>query len=232
MMENYAEMASAEINAGVQQTDAFNALKNLERIKFINKLQNDNSSLQGKSQKEVVEAYTKANQSGTQISNDSHSLGGLNTKKISQDVINDLGGRQILVDDQQGDGTLQGALSKLDLSEDEIKERLLNAKSTSIMPISNNKPGSFKFQIQDTKGVPHTVTISGSNEQQSYYDVAAKMADYEKSGQTGFKQFSAQDPDKINNNSGKIKLFLMEKVVINMILEVEKFIQKMKLLIG
>lgn len=199
-----SEMASAEINAGIQQKDAFNAPKNLEKIKFINKLQQDNPSLKDKSQKEVVEAYSLANKSGTQISNDSHSLGGLNTKKISQDVVNDLGGRQILVDDIQGDGTLKGALSKLDLNEDEIKERLLNAKSTSIMPISNNKPGSFKFQIQDTKGVPHTVTISGSNEQQSYYDVASKMAENEKKGQTGFKTFIAQDPDKINKNNGKI----------------------------
>lgn len=183
---------------------SFDMKTNQDRVNFIINLQKQNPALKGLTPRQVAEAYSMANQSGTQISNESHSLGGLNTKKITSDLVKDLNGRQILVDDEQGDGTLSGAIEKLGLSEDEVKEKLLQAQTVSVLPTSNNRPGSYKVQIQDSKGIPRTVTISTSNEQQSYYDVVDKMAQNEKTGKTGFTTFVAQDPNKINKNKGKI----------------------------
>ncbi len=195
-----AELAQAEIDAGVQQPDVFDWNTNHKNMASILKLQKENPELQGLKPKQVMEAYIEARKNSTQQSQVAKSLNGLDTKKITNDVINNLNGREIVVDGKS-DGTLTGALSTLNLSsKDDITEMLKDAKSNSILPVG----GKFLFQIKDKDGVDHEVTISGSKEQQAYYDAPTKMAELENKGETGEGTFMAQDPDKISKNKGNI----------------------------
>lgn len=159
---------------------------NNKRLLFIQNLQKDNPELQSLKPSQVFDAYVEARKNSQQLSQKEYSTYGLNTKKLTESVVNNLGGRDIHVEGK-GNGTLSEALDLLGLSNvDDIKKALKEAKSNTILPVG----GNYKFQIMDSKGNPKEVTISGSNEQKDAYAIPTKMAELENKGETGEGTFN------------------------------------------
>lgn len=172
-----------------------------KQVEFIVGIQKDNPSLKGLSPKEVSEAYAQARQNSAQYSNRAKVITAFNTPSVTKSIVDDLTGRSFEVQGGGTDNTLTGAIKDLGLNEDQIRERLLAAKTNSIVPSKN---GAYKFQIQDSDGKPREVIISANQIQQKYHEAISKISANEKNGKTGYHQFVAQDPLKINLNKGNV----------------------------